>query len=65
MKDSKKTKHGLEDEPLGNEDQKAEDGPKSFEDKRPADLEIPKGIIQIQIPAVTLPTGKKSWANNK
>ncbi|CAH0126575.1 MULTISPECIES: hypothetical protein [unclassified Pedobacter] len=43
MKDSKKAKHGLEDEPLGNEDQKAEDGPKSFEDKRPADLEIPKG----------------------
>jgi len=43
MEDSKKTKHGLEDEPLGNEDQKAEDGAKSFEDKRPADLDIPKG----------------------
>jgi len=43
MEDSKKTKHGLEDEPLGNEDQQAEDGPKSFEDQRPADLEIPKG----------------------
>lgn len=43
MEDSKKTKHELEDEPLGNENQKAEDGPKSFEDKRPADLDIPKG----------------------
>ncbi|MEH3114353.1 hypothetical protein [Pedobacter terrae] len=36
-------KHGLQDEPLGNEDQRKEDGPQSFEDKRPADLDIPKG----------------------
>ncbi|WP_157274936.1 hypothetical protein [Pedobacter sp. Leaf194] len=33
----------MADEPLGNENQNAEDGPKSFEDQRPADLEIPKG----------------------
>ncbi|MDQ0638473.1 hypothetical protein QF042_002038 [Pedobacter sp. W3I1] len=43
MENRENTKHGLEDEPLGNEDQNNEDGPKSFEDKRPADLEIPKG----------------------
>lgn len=43
MTDNEKAKHGLEDEPLGNEDQQAENGPQSFEDKRPADPEIPKG----------------------
>jgi hypothetical protein len=43
MENQGKKNHSLEDEPLGNEDQNEEDGPKSFEDKRPADLEIPKG----------------------
>lgn len=43
MENEENKKHGLEDEPLGNEDQRNEDGPKSFEDKRPADLDIPKG----------------------
>ncbi|KQS36372.1 hypothetical protein ASG14_13235 [Pedobacter sp. Leaf194] len=43
MNKDEQKRHTLADEPLGNENQNAEDGPKSFEDQRPADLEIPKG----------------------
>jgi len=43
MENEEKKNHTLKDEPLGNENQKPEDGPKSFEDQRPADLDIPKG----------------------
>jgi len=43
MRNQPKKKHNLADEPLGNEEQNENDPPKSFEDKRPADLEILKG----------------------
>jgi len=43
MENEETKKHGLENEPLGNEKQDASEGPQSFEDNRPADPELPKG----------------------
>ncbi|QPH40481.1 hypothetical protein [Pedobacter endophyticus] len=43
MKDEEEKTHTLKDEPLGTEGIEKNEKPVSLDDKRPADLEIPKG----------------------